>query len=82
MWAYQNDFFSANQDFYNYLKTNLVGKTKSNVQDSITAKESQINKLLKDSNDKAHITYKDNYDDDQNESLSQQVDKLGSLKMT
>ena len=38
----KENFISAKQDFDNYLKTNLVGKTKLNVQDSITAKESQI----------------------------------------
>ena len=57
-----------------------MGKPKLNVQDSITAKESQINNLLKDSNDRVHTTYKDHYDNNQNELLSHQDGKLGSLK--
>ena len=76
----KENFISAKQDFDNYLKTNLVGKIKSNSQDSITAKESQINELLKDSNDKAHNTYNDNYDNEQNETLPEQNNKLESLK--
>ena len=73
-------FISDKQDFDNYLKTNLVGKTKVNVQDSITAKESQINELLKDSYDRAQITHKDHYDNNRNELLSHKDEKLGTLK--
>ena len=62
----------------NYLKTNLVGETKVNVQDSITAKESQIDELLKESNDR--ITHTNHYDNDQNEALSHKDETLGSLK--
>ena len=64
----KENFISAKQDFDNYLKTNLVWKTKVNVQDSIIAKESQIDELLKESNDR--ITHTNHYDNDQDESLS------------
>ena len=55
-------------------------KTTVNVQDSIIAKESQINELLKDSNDRVQITHKDHYDNNKNESLSHKDETLGSLK--
>ena len=71
MKAYTNKW---KQNFDNYLKTNLVGKTKVNVQDSVTAKESQIDELLKDSNDR--VTHKDHYDNDQSESLSHKDEKI------
>ena len=74
----KENFISAKQDFDNYLKTNLVGKSKVNVQDSITAKESQKDELLIESNDR--ITHTNHYDNDQNESLSHKDETLGSLK--
>ena len=74
----KENFISAKQDLDNYLKTNLVGKTKVNVQDSITAKESQIDELLIESND--GITHTNHYDNDQNEALSHKDETLGSLK--
>ena len=46
---------SAKQDFDKYLQTNLSGKPKTSTQDSITAKESQIKEILKESNDKVNV---------------------------
>ena len=52
------NFLLAKQDFDTYLKANLTGKTKATSLDSITAKESQIIELLRDSDNKA-TTLKD-----------------------
>ena len=60
----------AKLDFDAYLKTNLTGKTKTLSLDSITAKESQIIELLKDSENK-NIPFKDGHQ----ENLSLQSNK-------
>ena len=54
----KRNFILAKQDFDAYLKTNLTGTTKATPLDSITAKESQIIELLRDSDNKA-TTLKD-----------------------
>ena len=65
----KQNFISAKQDFDNYLQTNLTGKPKA-TQDSITAKESQIKEILKDSNDKMHLTNHEKNDSNQHEIYS------------
>ena len=68
----KKNFLLAKQDFDTYLKTNLTGKTKATSLDSITAKESQIIELLRDSDDR-HTSFKDDHQDD----LSSQSNKTG-----
>ena len=52
----KQNFISAKKDFDKYIQTNLSGKPKTSTHDSITAKESQIKEILKESNETVNLT--------------------------
>ena len=72
----KQNLISAKQDFDKYLQTNLAGKPKTSTQDSITAKESQIKEILKESNDKVNLTNQEQSDNIKDEVLSNNINIL------
>ena len=52
----KQNLISAKQDFDKYLHKNLSGTPKTSTHDSITAKESQIKEILKESNETVNLT--------------------------
>ena len=63
----KQNLISAKQDFDKYLQTNLSGKPKTSTHDSITAKESQIKEILKESNETVNLTNQEQSDSVQDE---------------
>ena len=76
----KQNLISAKQDFDKYLHKNLSGKPKTSTHDSVTAKESQIKEILKESNETVNLPDQEQSNSIQDEGQSYNNNTLKSNK--